>query len=335
MHKEAAVHYANLKASIDDYYDENIAHRDHTDELAHALKQDEELAAWAKSSTNMAWNLANVKGENEPNTTTKDPLSHTKGETDANNQEKPEEHKHSIIANIEFIGSTMPQPSITQAQPITIINPKPIVPQREGKAEQIEAHIDNEEKIKKDKEKARLLVINKHGVIKVVREETKKLGIHPKKAITAKAGEKFKNAQDAKHEVLKRKHTEKDKTNPEELGIQSALLAPIPIQNPSQVSGRKRKLMKLESEIKFLGLECDRSLPEGVSFMNNMVIEEPAYEIFFVNVFNDQAFQRRNAIHKVRIASLVSYLVMTLMNKTPKNARFSLKLRKLIAEHPD
>ncbi|GJV73268.1 hypothetical protein Tco_1493263 [Tanacetum coccineum] len=126
-HQEAAVNYANLKASIDDYYDENVAHRYQTDKLveasmssldksrttisdlykglniitellkeiynavkddpvinkkinaatesftkistnitevlslntlqAHALKQDEELSAWAKSSTNMAWNL--------------------------------------------------------------------------------------------------------------------------------------------------------------------------------------------------------------------------------------------------------------------------------------
>ncbi|GKF90345.1 hypothetical protein Tco_0264308, partial [Tanacetum coccineum] len=75
LHEEAAVHYANLKASIDDYYKENITHRDHTDKLveattksalqpfnvkdhqAHALKQEEELAVWAKSSTNIAWNL--------------------------------------------------------------------------------------------------------------------------------------------------------------------------------------------------------------------------------------------------------------------------------------
>ncbi|GKD14700.1 hypothetical protein Tco_1199107 [Tanacetum coccineum] len=123
-HEEVVVNYADLKASIDDYYDENIAHRDQTDKLveasmssfdkssntisdlykglniitellkeiknavkddfvikkiteatelfiklstnitdlqssvntlqAHSLKQDEELAAWAKSSTNMA-----------------------------------------------------------------------------------------------------------------------------------------------------------------------------------------------------------------------------------------------------------------------------------------
>ncbi|GJT48958.1 hypothetical protein Tco_0975115 [Tanacetum coccineum] len=139
-HEEAAISYADLKASIDQYYNENIAHRDQTDKLveafmssldrsnttisdlykvldvitqllkdinnvvkddpaanqkineatetfvrissnitkvlslvkgfdfsplfstvkdlqAHSLKQDEELAAWAKSSTNMAWTL--------------------------------------------------------------------------------------------------------------------------------------------------------------------------------------------------------------------------------------------------------------------------------------
>ncbi|GJW79423.1 hypothetical protein Tco_0143398 [Tanacetum coccineum] len=98
-HEEVVVHYVNLKTSIDDYNEENIAHKDQTDKLveasmssldksnttisdlykglnviiellkdihnvstvkdlqAYALKQDEELAAWAKSSTNMACNL--------------------------------------------------------------------------------------------------------------------------------------------------------------------------------------------------------------------------------------------------------------------------------------
>ncbi|GJT35334.1 hypothetical protein Tco_0925753 [Tanacetum coccineum] len=173
---------------------------------------------------------ANIEGENETNTTTKVPPSYTEGETDANKQEKPKEPKHSTDANIEFIGSST-QPSITQAQLITIINPEPIVQQREGKgiatdeqvedqrklvkassivhpnpdapilvpymingklfhltAEQIEAHLDKEEKIRKAEEEARLIAINNPEVIKLVREEAKKLGIHPKEAITAKAG---------------------------------------------------------------------------------------------------------------------------------------------------
>nr|GEZ15687.1 retrovirus-related Pol polyprotein from transposon TNT 1-94 [Tanacetum cinerariifolium] len=60
--------------------------------------------------------------------------------------------------------------------------------------------------------------------------------------------------------------------------------------------GRKRKHMELEPEVKVPGLKCNRSLPEGVPFTNNMVIEEPEYETFFTDVFGDQAFQRWNDI---------------------------------------
>ncbi|GJW39953.1 hypothetical protein Tco_0065798 [Tanacetum coccineum] len=66
--------------------------------------------------------------------------------------------------------------------------------------------------------------------------------------------------------------------------------------------------MELEPEIKVPWLECNRSLHDGVPFVNNMVIEEPEH---------------------------VSYLVMASMVKTQENSRFGLKLRKLIAEHPD
>ncbi|GJY51434.1 hypothetical protein Tco_0442281 [Tanacetum coccineum] len=192
VEEEAAVSYADLKASIDQYYNENLAHRDQTEKLmeastssldrsittisdlykgldvisqllkdisnvvkddpaanqklneatetfAHALKQEEASAAWTKSSTNMAWNLgsrmtaveisqtalkrevsslrqdtseiksmiaetyqafkgqpasgndtptlalthilANVEGGNATNTATKEPPTHTEGET--------------------------------------------------------------------------------------------------------------------------------------------------------------------------------------------------------------------------------------------------------------
>nr|GEV93436.1 hypothetical protein [Tanacetum cinerariifolium] len=122
---------------------------------------------------------------------------------------------------------------------------------------------------------------------------------------------------------------------PKELRIQSALPAPVPKQVSSQTSERKRKHMKLEPEIKVPGLECNRSLPVGVSFVSNMVIEEPEYRIFFTYVYGDQAFQRWDDIQKVGIDSLVSYLVMASIVKTEENARFSLKLRKLIADHLD
>ncbi|GJU07800.1 retrovirus-related pol polyprotein from transposon TNT 1-94 [Tanacetum coccineum] len=234
--------------------------------------------------------------------------------------------------------------------------------------DEINSHLEKEDKIKKAAEEAKRLEITNTKVIKIVQEEAEKIGIDPKKIISAKAGEKFKKAQDAKIQVHKRQHTKKakrlmelnkkrfeqykwtissrlnpepntdvkihpnskpavltvyknnDKRNfqryerlkkiPEELRIQSAL--PAPEQAPSQSSGRKRKHMELEPEIKLPGLECNRSLPKGVPFMNNMVIEEPEYGIFFTDVF-----------------------VMASMIKTLENARFSLNLKKLIDEHAD
>ncbi|GKD71892.1 hypothetical protein Tco_1325982, partial [Tanacetum coccineum] len=238
------------------------------------------------------------------------------------------------------------------------------------------------------------------------------ISIHPKEAITTKAGELFKKSQDAEHEVLKRIHTRKvqksielrkhkydsymwtvnsrlkpepitdikihpktkpvvitvyrgtdgrifdvhkpflfgafgiselDKLReiiskkknavvqdlmnslsrryqrlreiPRELGIQSAL--PAPKQASSQTSGRKRKHIELEPETRIPGLECNRALPENVPFVNDMVIKEP------------------DDIEKVGMEALVSYLVAASMVKSLENARFSMKPKKLIAEHPD
>ncbi|GJT09593.1 hypothetical protein Tco_0856635 [Tanacetum coccineum] len=92
----------------------------------------------------------------------------------------------------------------------------------------------------------------------------------------------------------------------------TAALIDVNAWNVSSKSLRnKRKHMELEPEIKIPGLKCNRALPENVLFVNNMVIEEPEYGIFFTDEF---------------AASMV---------KSPENARFSLKLKKRIVEHPD
>ncbi|GJR50384.1 hypothetical protein Tco_1400905 [Tanacetum coccineum] len=107
------------------------------------------------------------------------------------------------------------------------------------------------------------------------------------------------------------------------------------IVNDLMTSLGKRKHMELEPEIRVPRLEHNISLLKGVPFVNNMVIKEPKYGIFFIDVFGDQAFQRWNDIYKVGVDSLVSYLVIASMVKTLENARFGQKLRKLIVEHPD
>nr|GEU80224.1 xylulose kinase-1 [Tanacetum cinerariifolium] len=131
------------------------------------------------------------------------------------------------------------------------------------------------------------------------------------------------------------KRYERLKNIPKQLGIQSVLPASVLGKVASQSSRRKRKHMDLEPKVKVPRLECNRSLSDGIPFVNNMVIKAPEYGIFFADVFGDQAFQRWNDIHKVRVDSLVSYLVMASMVKTQHNARFGLKLRKLIAKHYD
>ncbi|GJS61031.1 hypothetical protein Tco_0655815 [Tanacetum coccineum] len=272
--------------------------------------------------------------------------------------------------------------------------------------DEINAHLEKEDKIKKAVEEAKMFEMTKTEVIKVVQEEAEKIGLDPKTIVSEKKGEKFKKAQDTKHQFLKREHSQRVKrlmelnkkraeqymltifnrlkqepiTNvrihpnskpailtvfknnvkrnfqvhnpfkfsnfrvieldelgpiiqkkkktivkdlmvslgkryeilkkiPEELEIQSALPAPIPEQAPSQSSKRKWKHMDLEL----------RSKCQGWSVIEVSLKVSPLW----------------NDIHKVGVDSLVSYLVMASMIKTPKNARFGLKLKKLIAEHPD
>nr|GEV16903.1 hypothetical protein [Tanacetum cinerariifolium] len=428
--------------SLVKYFDFSTLHSIVKDLHAHALKQEEASAAWANSSTNMAWNLgsrmtvveisyaslklkvfslgqdtskiksmmteiyhafkiqsssaplssvtptlaltnipANFKRENATNTATEEPPSYTEGET--------KNLKMTIL--ISSIQPTKVLP--TQAQLITTITTHP-------KSSQAAPRTDKGKGIatESDKDPLKKLVPSSTIIRPDPDEEEKaeKIGLDSNKITSAKAGEKFKKAQDAKHQVLKREHSKKvkrltdlnkkrakeymwtmtnrikpkpitdvkiypntklvvlsvyrnnDKRNfdvhnpfkftdfgitkldelgpriqkkknfivkdlmtslrkiyerlkkiPEELGIQSALPTSVLEQASSQTSKRNRKHMELEPKVKVLGLECNRS---------------PL---------------------KVGVDSIVSYLVMALVVKTKENVRFSLKLRKLIIDHPD
>nr|GEX47618.1 hypothetical protein [Tanacetum cinerariifolium] len=242
-----------------------------------------------------------------------------------------------VDAEIKFAGSSRPQPTentTSEVPPIiSTSHPKPLVNQRKGKDifieeqpkvqtklikasmvvredpdepirvpymingklynftnDEINANLEKEDQIKRDAEVAKSLQMTKTKVIKIVKEEAEKMGINPKKVINAKAGKKFKKAQDAKMKVHKRQHTEKVK--------------------------RLTELNKKRAEQYMWTMKKEEANGTGARNQN-------------------QAFQRWNDIQKVRVESLVSYLVMAAMVKTPKNARFGLKLKKLIAEHPD
>ncbi|GJS06207.1 hypothetical protein Tco_0363003 [Tanacetum coccineum] len=252
QHEEAAVSYADLKASIEEHYEENIAHRDQTDQLvaasmssldkssssisdlykglnvitellkdindastmqdlqAHALKQEEASASWAKSSTNMAWNLGSRMNAVE--------ISQTALKREVSSLKQDTSEIKSMMAEIyqafketlridkgKWIATKSNEDPLKRLVPAsTIIRPDPDEPVRvifmiNGKIvylteQEIQEYWDKEEKMKKADEEAKLLAMSRPEVIKVVHKEAKKLKINPKEAISTKAGETFKKA---------------------------------------------------------------------------------------------------------------------------------------------
>nr|GFD13610.1 protein kinase superfamily protein [Tanacetum cinerariifolium] len=60
-------------------------------------------------------------------------------------------------------------------------------------------------------------------------------------------------------------------------------------QDPS-LPRRKREAMKLENETYITGLHCHKEIPEGVKFVNNLLIEELEHGLFFIDAFRDEVF---------------------------------------------
>nr|GEV10073.1 retrovirus-related Pol polyprotein from transposon TNT 1-94 [Tanacetum cinerariifolium] len=256
----AAVNYADLNASIDDYYDEKLAHRDQTDKLddsvinkkiteatesftkfsinitdlqssvntlqAHALKKDKELAAWAKSSTKMAWNIGSkLSGLERAQNHIQSNMSSLKEDTHSIKNMMNEMYKvfkgQSLVPKSDkgkgIATESDEDPSNKLVLTLTIFRPDPdaLIPYTiNGEvyhltAKQLQEQMDNEELIRKAEEEARLLAICKSKVIKVAQEESKKIRLDPRKITSAKAGEIFKKAQDVVNQVLKREHTKK------------------------------------------------------------------------------------------------------------------------------
>ncbi|GKA33438.1 hypothetical protein Tco_0719867 [Tanacetum coccineum] len=230
--------------------------------------------------------------------------------------------------------------------------------------QEIQDYWDKEEQIKKAEEEVRLLAMTKpedaeHVVLKRQHAEKVRKSVELKKhkydsymwtvnsrlkpePITdIKIQPKTKPVVITVYEVVKdlmdslSQRYERLKKIPEELRIHFDLPAPAPEQASSRSSGKKRKHMELKPETRIPGLECNRALLENVSFDNNMVIKKLEYGTFFTDEFRDQAFQRWSDIDKVGMEALVSYLVAASMVKSTENARFSMKLRKLIAKHPN
>nr|GEY20452.1 hypothetical protein [Tanacetum cinerariifolium] len=177
-------------------------------------------------------------------------------------------------------------------------------------------HLDPDEP-KGDKE-AKLLEMTKPKLIKFVQVEATKAGVDPKILASAKGGQDFKKIQDAEIKVhnrecfkkIKRSRELKKKRIKKYRWTTSSRLKPKTITdikihpNTKHValivfrgtdkrnfdvhnafnfvlsipSRRKRKHQELKPEIHNPGLKCNISQPEGVPFVNNMVIEDLSME---------------------------------------------------------
>ncbi|GJR27599.1 hypothetical protein Tco_1103831 [Tanacetum coccineum] len=117
-------------------------------------------------------------GENVTQADTEEPFSHAEGEHVSmdDDTEKPESEK----AKEEPTNTGVPYMINGKMHYLT--------------NDDINAHLDKEDKIKKAAEEAKRLEMTKTKVIKIVQEEAEKIGIDPKKIIGAKACEKFKKA---------------------------------------------------------------------------------------------------------------------------------------------
>nr|GEV20234.1 retrovirus-related Pol polyprotein from transposon TNT 1-94 [Tanacetum cinerariifolium] len=281
QHEEVVASYADLKASIEGYYDENFDHMDQTDNLvketmktidninkfgiderakllkalnrfSETLEVDstlkEEIKKMAESYNTTSGNLSGLK-KLINNAKLLELLTKLKGfwstlitlSTHAliptapllevyasigeNLEKQPEDEatETQIEQELERLTRAVPMSTV---KPITRTNlevaliesaSRPLLTDPILKIhlteEQIQAYMEKEERIKKKAIEAKLLVMTKSKLIKVVHEEVKKAKIIPKTIESAKGGEKFKKIQDVEHQVHKREHSKEVKTN--------------------------------------------------------------------------------------------------------------------------
>jgi hypothetical protein len=120
---------------------------------------------------------------------------------------------------------------------------------------------------------------------------------------------------------------------PEALNIPSLLPAPTTGTASSTATKRKRKHIESEPEVKVPGLDCDRSVPEGITFVNNTVLETPERGLCFTDEYGDLAFQSWSDIDKA--GAMVSYLMLASPIQSGVNQRFCMDLRAKIEKHPE
>nr|GEX41653.1 hypothetical protein [Tanacetum cinerariifolium] len=232
-HKKAVVSYANLKDSIEGYYEENVDHMEQTDKVIDAAMNSLDKNSIARGDILNALNGVTKTLKSIQDAVKEDHVLKKKGlksSVESLQATTLSQEKHlaewakqdtsdikSMVTEIyqAFKGqstpsSSVPQPTLAitarQANPESSQAPKRIDNEKRIATDDVETQVklvlaSRVELIKKVAEQARLLAITKLKVVKVVCEEAEKIGIDPERITSAKEGAKFKKAQDAELKV--------------------------------------------------------------------------------------------------------------------------------------
>ncbi|GKC82338.1 hypothetical protein Tco_1138055 [Tanacetum coccineum] len=202
--------------------------------------------------------------------------------------------------------------------------------------EEIQAHLDKEEKLEKATREARL---SKSELIKeFIKKQKAELNVLNK--------ERLKKLEKAK--VLKKKRIDQYKwTISSRLKPETTTDIHIhPNTKPVVITvyrGNDQRNFEVHNSFRF-GKKYDRlkvipgeiritsSLPALDKLLSKSQAEKGRFKSY---VFGDEAFQRMSDIHKVDVDTLLTYLVMASNVNTPANQRFCMVLRSLIDNHPD
>nr|GEW26957.1 hypothetical protein [Tanacetum cinerariifolium] len=99
---------------------------------------------------------------------------------------------------------------------------------------------------------------------------------------------------------------------------------------PYMLNSLRKKYERLEEIPK--SLNTDESIPLPLQDSSRL---EPEFGLFFIDEFNDPAFQRVGDIYKFEINSLFGYKMMALQDKSATNPKFLKLTDAIIAERPN
>ncbi|GJS89521.1 hypothetical protein Tco_0772157 [Tanacetum coccineum] len=177
-----------------------------------------------------------------------------------------------------------------------------------------------------------MLVMTKPDVIKVVQGEAEKIRLDPKAIKGAKAGKMFKKAEDAEHAVLKRQHTEKVRKSLELRKHKGNDGRNFEVHEPflfgsfgiSELDELREIIPKKKNAMPLNKPHPDPQERNGSTW--NLSLKQESLDW--------NAIELSLKMSRSSTTWSLKNLIAASMVKSHENARFSMKLRKLIAEHP-